>query len=461
MTGTSISIEMEVRNHEEMTVPVPMIAQELAPLLASFATCFTAPTFESFRWLLSGWILCIGRHTVTGVVRAAGAVGVKHHSSFHRFFRLARWSVDNVGLCLLKLVMKASPKGEPILIAVDDTLGRHWGRKIHGASMHRDPLLSTRAKTVHRWGHVWVIVAVVLRVPSWDKSFALPVLCRLYRAEKVCQKRGEPFFKKPELAKQLIEVLAKALPRHVIYVLGDNGYTNGSVIKNLPDNAHYLGRGRIDAALYAAPKKPSGRGRPRIRGKRVASPKQRADENVGWSSLTVNAYGREHTIEVKVFDAIWYRVSRGRMMRFVLVRGWPGREQDDVICCTDLSLDARTIVERFCRRWSIEVTFHETKDKLGFEQPQNRTERAVERTAPMALWAFTLTVVWYLTLDKRLKSAQLPQYPWYEKTEPAFSDMLAALRRETWRQNVLDPLPLTPKSRKCVETLLHEVAYAA
>jgi hypothetical protein len=95
------------------------------------------------------------------------------------------------------------------------------------------------------------------------------------------------------------------------------------------------------------------------------------------------------------------------------------------------------------------------------EDPQNRTERAVERTAPMALWVYSLTVIWYLGLDKRLESAQLPRFPWYRKSVPSFSDMLAALRRETWRNRVLDPLPLSPEDQKSVEPLLDAVGYAA
>jgi hypothetical protein len=112
-------------------------------------------------------------------------------------------------------------------------------------------------------------------------------------------------------------------------------------------------------------------------------------------------------------------------------------------------------------QWSIEVTFQETKGKLGFEEPQNRTERAVERTAPMALWLYTLTVVWYLQLDKRLNAVRLPSFPWYQKTVPAFSDMLAALRRETWRKRLLDPLSLSRRGQKSVEPLLDAVGYAA
>src|SRR5260370_12288956 len=109
--------------------------------------------------------------------------------------------------------------------------------------------------------------------------------------------------------------------------------------------------------------------------------------------------------------------------------------------------------------WSLEVTFHDAKGKLGLEDPQNRTEQAVERTAPMALWVYSLTVVWYLTVGKNLPGARLLSLPWYKKTTPAFSDMLAALRRETWRNRVLDPLSLDHRDQKSVEPLLHAVGY--
>lgn len=105
------------------------------------------------------------------------------------------------------------------------------------------------------------------------------------------------------------------------------------------------------------------------------------------------------------------------------------------------------------------MTFEEAKGKLGFEDPQNRTEHAVERTAPMALWLYTLTVIWYVTVGKRTPSARLPTDPWYEKKVPAFSDMLAALRRETWRHRLLDPLGLSRGDQKSVEPLLRAVGY--
>jgi hypothetical protein len=72
------------------------------------------------------------------------------------------------------------------------------------------------------------------------------------------------------------------------------------------------------------------------------------------------------------------------VMRLLLVRGWPGHQQDDVLCSTDLQTGAEQMITQYCLRWSLEVTFFEAKGRLGLEQPQNRTEHAVERTAPMA-----------------------------------------------------------------------------
>jgi hypothetical protein len=175
----------------------------------------------------------------------------------------------------------------------------------------------------------------------------------------------------------------------------------------------------------------------------------------------VRVYGRTIRLRVKVFDALWYSVGRGQLIRFVVVRGRPGHKDDDVLCTTDVSLKAEQVMEIYCPRWPLEVTFHETKGRLGFEDPQNRTERAVEHTAPMALVTYTLVVAWYLTVGHRLPTARLLQLPWYTKTLTAFSDMLATLRRETWRHR-LSSSSTNPRAHpKSFNPLLQAVGYAA
>jgi hypothetical protein len=307
---------------------------------------------------------------------------------------------------------------------------------------------------------VWVVLAVVVRVPLWDKRFALPVLARLYRAEKLCKKTRRSFHKKTELAGEMIALVATWLPGRKIRVLGDNAYANRSVVSRLAGNTHFIGRGRPDAALYALPQKQR-MGRPRLKGVRLPSPAQYARKSDGWSRVAVRVYGRKVHVRVKVVDALWYSVGQGRLMRFVIVRGWPGHKDDDVLCTTDVSLKPEQVIEHYCLRWSVEVTFHDVKGRLGFEDPQNRTERAVERTAPMALVTYTLVVSWYLTVGRESRAALLLNLPWYTKAVPTFSDMLATLRRETWC-NRLSQRSTSPRAQqKSLAPLIQAVGYAA
>jgi hypothetical protein len=109
-------------------------------LLERFRGCFTAPTFEVFCALTVGFWAQAGAHTVTGMLMAAGLSATWHHASapvlLHR-----RWSADQLGLCLLDLVVGLLLADDaPVWLVVDDTLFRRSGRKVYGAAWHHDPL---------------------------------------------------------------------------------------------------------------------------------------------------------------------------------------------------------------------------------------------------------------------------------------------------------------------------------
>jgi len=441
----------------------PLIVASFVSMLQAFSGCFTAPSMTSFVTLMAGWVLDLRRHTVTEVIRAAGAVGHKHISSYHRFFSRARWTTDEVGLTLAALVINTLVPSGVIRLVVDDTLGRHTGKRIAAAAMHHDPLLSSGRRPFWHWGHLWVVLAI--EVELFDKNWALPVLFRLHRSEKRCKAERRPYRKLTEQARELVEVLAQRYPDRRFELMGDAAYTNGSVIKGRPSNVTLIGRGRLDAALYApAPaRRPGQKGRPRVRGKRLLSPAERAKrKNAPWRKVTVTVYGRTVTVRVLVIDALWYIAAGSERMRLVVVRDFPGHDKDDVFVSTDPALSPRHIIQSFSKRWSLEVTFHEAKGKLGFEDPQNRTERAVERTAPLALIGYTLTALWYVQHGHSGRAARLPALPWYQhKAGTTFSDMLATLRRASWRQRLFDPASSPSDLRKRLRPLVDYVASAA
>jgi hypothetical protein len=439
-------------------MPDTFIVGSFVQLLQVFVPCFTVPSFPTFATLMAGWSLATGRRTVTGVVRAANAVEWKHIRTFHRFFSEGRWLPDELGLILVRLVVERCLKpGEPIVVPIDDTLGRHTGKKIAGASMHRDPLLSTGKRPFFHWGHLWVVMSIA--VPAFGKTWALPVLFRLHRGKKRCKAEKRAYRKCPELAAELIKILAVALPDRRVIVVGDSAYTNSSIIRGRPKNVTVVGRSRLDAALYAPPPTPrrGQMGRPRVRGARLPSPEKQVLK-ARWKRVEVTVYGRTVKVRIVVIDALWYVAAHSELVRLVVVRDFPGHERDDVFVSTDPTIDAKVVIETFARRWSLEHTFHECKGKLGFEDPQNRTDRAVERTAPMALWLHTLIVLWYLATGQHSRAARQPAMPWYEKKAPTFSDMLATLRRASWAQRLFDPCASVQTLRKRMRPLVDALA---
>lgn len=444
-------------------MPDTLIVSSFLTLLQGFAPCFSRPSFDTFLVLAGGWVLNLGRHTVTATIRAANAVGWKHFSSFHRFFAAASWLTDEVGVVVVRLVERWVPKDQPVLVAIDDTLGRHTGKNIAAASMHRDPLLSTGKLLYFHWGHLWVVAGITIR--AFDKSWCLPVLFRLYRGRKRCAADKRQYRKTPELAAELIRLLAEVLPHRRIVVVADAAYTNSSVIKRRPSNVTMIGRSRLDAAIYEPPpvRRAGQMGRPRVRGAKLPSPAARiAAGKLPWHKLRVTVYGKTVTVSIGVIDALWYVAAGSELIRLVVVRDFPGHERDDVFACTDPTLSAVSIIETFANRWSLEVTFQEVKRKLGFEDPQNRTERAVERTAPFALWMYSLVILWYLDIGQKLRCARMKVMPWYrDKSAPAFSDMLATLRRASWSQRLFDPRGNHSTSRKILGPLIEHLSAAA
>ena len=107
------------------------------------------------------------------------------------------------------------------------------------------------------------------------------------------------------------------------------------------------------------------------------------------------------------------------------------------------------IIETVAKRWALEVTFRDAKQSLGFEEPQSRTRKAVERTAPVAFVVYALTVLWYAEHGEALRAKWFVKRPWYRKKRgPSFADMLATLRQASWAEaNSLDPAR-RPGSRK-------------
>src|SRR6266576_5297046 len=159
----------------DVTLPVPA---SLMRLLAVFSPLFTAPSFRVFCGLACGFFAQPGKRTVCGMLAGASLSQLWPHDRAHRFFSRARWSADDLGLAVARLVVTLLvPAGEPVTVAIDDTLFRRRGKKVWAASWFHDGSAPGPAKT--GYGNNWVIAAVIVKLPAVRRPVAVPVLAKL------------------------------------------------------------------------------------------------------------------------------------------------------------------------------------------------------------------------------------------------------------------------------------------
>ena len=281
-----------------------LLVRSFAPLLLALQPCFTQPTFSSFWALACAWILCSGRRSLTRIIQSAQLTRFKHYGSFHRFFSQARWNLDDLGHAVFQLLLPLC--AEVLVGAVDDTLGRKSGRHIWGAGMHHDPLRSTQRRPFFAFGHNWVVFSLHLSFAfAPQKVWALPILVRLYRKRKnsklapgrggklerkqIGQATDKQYRTRPQLALEMIQIVAGWAGERQLRVLGDSEYAGGSISRHLPGNAELISRMTMKAALFELPPASTGgRGRRRKKGRRLPNPLQMAqDRRRSWSKTTV------------------------------------------------------------------------------------------------------------------------------------------------------------------------------
>ena len=126
------------------TLP-PKMVQALAP----FAPLFSKRVWRHAQVLFIGAILAPGRRTVSSALRAMGLNQEERFHRYHRVLNRARWSGREASHVLLGLLVKVFvPEGDPLVVGIDETLERRWGKKISAKGVYRDPVRSTHEEFV-------------------------------------------------------------------------------------------------------------------------------------------------------------------------------------------------------------------------------------------------------------------------------------------------------------------------
>jgi len=403
-----------------------------------FHLCFSQPSLRHFTLMLVGWVLTVGAHTISRVILTVGAHEKEHFASLYRFLSRAVWSWDSVSWMVFRLIDRTFlADATEVVCVVDDTLNKHRGHKICGAGYQHDGSVPKGDPPV-RFGVCFVLIGVMVRLPGIsERVFCLPFAARLWWPDNASVKPTCLVVrKKPELARELILMVRDWLDDHVVLrVVTDIGYSTKTILKERPEGVQITGKIRTHSALYevweADEGLPRRQGRPNKKGKRLPQPKAMfLSADTPWRTSRMQLYGKEVSVMVHEFTAVWARSAGNVPLKLVLARDPKGIYDDCVFFDTDPDRPAESVLGSYSSRWSVEIAIRETKGLLGSADPQCRSEKSVFRAPMIAYWAYCLVVVWFVEQYRRGARFCFIRAPWYKhKKDISFSDMLAAARR--------------------------------
>jgi hypothetical protein len=427
--------------HLSPTSCVSPLPEVILSRLMGFVDLFTRPTWSRVLLLLAGAVLAPGKRTVSATLRILGRDQEHDFPAYHHVLNRALWSSRAVAGRLLRLLVTTFVAPDAtVVVGLDDTIERRWGAKIKVRGIYRDPVRSSKGHFVKTSGLRWLSAQLLVQVPWARRIMALPFLTLLAPSARFYADKARAPKTLIDWARQAILQVHRWLPGRRIVMVADTAFAAIELLAAVRHHICVVTRLRLDANLFAPvpPKRPD-RGRPPVKGKRLPKLIQLLhDPATIWQTHTVPLwYGRTNRrVEIASATAVWYHAGKPPVpIRWLLVRDPTGELEPQAFLATDLDVAPADILQWFVSRWQVEVTFQETRAHLGVETQRQWSDLAILRTTPALLGLFSLVTLWAHDLAPDHTFAPRTA-AWYPKPDLTFSDVIAAVRREIWTQQI-------------------------
>jgi hypothetical protein len=409
--------------------------------------------FERARRLAVSAVAGLGRRTVSGML-CAGAMQFADWSAAYRLFGGGRMDRRALFAPVLEAVAAELPDGAPLVAAMDDTLVRKRGRKVHGASWRRDPL-GPRFQTNLVWGQRFLQISAALPDGARPGRARLVPIGFVHAPQAAKPRRGAADGELAEYERQRASMklaavaaaelkgLAARLGGRRAVVAVDGGYTNRGVFREIPEGVALIGRLRKDARLFSVPgaEGAPGKGRRRLYGDRLPTPEAlRRDAAVPWTQVEACAAGRTHRFDVKALPAARWEGAGGRTVQVVAVRPLACRprrgakllyREPAYLVCSDPGMPLGELLQAYLWRWEIELNFRDEKTVLGAGEAQVRRPGSVEDVPALVVASYACL----LLAGERCGCAALARPKWRPPEVGArmtTQEMQGLFRAELW-----------------------------
>jgi hypothetical protein len=449
---------------------------EILNILALFSPLFSQPVYKNAVQLFLGHILCKDRRTIADILRCLHLKNLKNFSKFHWVLSGAKWSALQAAKILFITLVKLVPLDRDIILVFDSTLERRKGPKIQSLGRQRDAVRSSKDKKVLTIGLNWLVCALNIQIPFTKGFWALPFLSILMPPKRPLSssKNQRDLHKKrryktiPAWSCQVIHLLYRWVrSTRKITIVADSAFACFDILYAcLRRKINLISRLRLDARLYDFVPETitEKRGRKRVVGNVLPKLSELAKKGIAeWQEIAVRWYGgTSKTVRIQSGKCLWYYIGfRPVPINWVLIFD-ASYKTPVALFSTDMTHSPEQIIESYVRRWSLEVTFEESRRHLGVETQRQWSDKAIERTTPLILASFSIITIMGLNLSRsREEFFSIQKSRWYKKNHLSFSDVLAYVKDPIVRAKLKSLLGKNTEQRKIgLEKLIEEIAAA-
>lgn len=425
------------------------MSEAIDQLLAPAAAQLAPACFARVRAHLLSQLLCLGRHTVTGLLSTQGRVH-QDWSADYRLYARGRLDPEVLFDCVRKGLRRRRSRRQPRVLGLDDSLLRKRGPKVHGVRWLRDPLGPpfavnfVRGQRVVQFSEALASGQAQARMVPVDFQHApLPPKPRkdAEEAEWAAYRAAGRERNINVVAARRLQHLAAEEPGPLITVC-DGRFANRTFLRAVAAQSTIITRIRKDTALHWPVREQPATGRRRIYGERAPTPEElRQDERTPWQRVRAWACGRVHNFKVKRLRHVLTPMQGAQPCQLLVIAplGYRPRacsrllyRQPAFLLCTDPQLSLRRLLQSYLWRWEIEVNFRDEKTLLGVGEAQVRTAESAARVPASAVAAYGLLLTAAAEAFPEQTRMLLPPPRWRasQPTRPSTATLLDHLRFE-------------------------------
>ncbi|SUQ44011.1 IS701 family transposase [Clostridium neonatale] len=328
--------------------------------------------------IVSGIIVTEGSKTISSVHNKITCN--RDRSTGSRFLSSYSWNHEYVtqerifhAISEISNTCEASDVG---FLIIDDTLTKKntSTKKIESLDFHNSHADGNKPK----WSHCLVTSHYKIN------DYSIPLDFRQYHRKESSKKLSKKFLDKNELAMELMNEFTPVTKNN--YLLVDSWYTSAKILLHgLINGCHTIGRIKSNRVIYPA-------------GIKTNVKKFSSYIRTNETSLVTASNNKYYVYR--------YEGKLNDIENVVVLISWTKNDLSDnpaFIISTDVSLDNKTIISYYEKRWDIEVSYRYHKTALGFDEFQIQSLKSIHRYWSMIFLTYTFLEIFRVKCGKLYK----------------------------------------------------------